>query len=114
MRMSLDGSADIVEYSRSDLSRKFGLHPRDLRFLDSSLRNLPSILSRKKVIVVNLEAFKALIAADTVLMFDSYYPHVQQIIPLIKGKSKIKIATRIQTNPLFPHLSCLVFPCGFD
>ena len=72
------------EYSSLQLARRFGLHPRDMRFLDSSLRNLPSILVRRSVIIVNLELFKAIISAKEVLMFDPYYPHIQSVVPLMK------------------------------
>jgi hypothetical protein len=60
------------DISRHDLAVRFGLHPRDLRFLESSLRNLPSILTRKRVIIVNLELFKAIISADSVIIFDQW------------------------------------------
>jgi hypothetical protein len=84
--IELDESGGHVEaeYSALQLARRFGLHPRDMRFLDSSLRNLPSILVRRSVIIVNLELFKAIISAKEVLMFDPYYPHIQSVVPLMK------------------------------
>jgi hypothetical protein len=65
------------------------LHPRDLRFLDASMRNLPSILARRKVIIVNLDMFKALITADRVLMCDTWYPHVQAVVQPMQGQTAI-------------------------
>ena len=72
------------DFSPLQLARRFGLHPRDMRFLDSSLRNLPSLLVRREVIIVNLELFKAIISAREVLLFDPWYPHIQSIVPLMK------------------------------
>ena len=72
------------DYHPLQLARRFGLHPRDMRFLDSSLRNLPSLLVRREVIIVNLELFKAIISHKEVLMFDPWYPHIQSIVPLMK------------------------------
>lgn len=56
LEVSADGGhhRDVC-FSRGELSSTLELHPRDLRFLDASMRNLPSILARKKVIIVNLE-----------------------------------------------------------
>ena len=84
LEIHTDGSHYERQYSRLQLARRFGLHPRDLRFLDSSLRNLPSLLVRREVIIVNLELFKAIISATEVLMFDPWYPHIQSIVPLMK------------------------------
>ena len=84
LEIHTDGTHSECEYSRLQLARRFGLHPRDLRFLDSSLRNLPSLLVRREVIIVNLELFKAIISATEVLMFDPWYPHIQSIVPLMK------------------------------
>jgi len=80
LEVSSDGHCRECEYSRAELSEQLELHPRDLRFLDTSLRNLPSILTRKRVIIVNLELFKALITRDRVLMFDPDYPHVAKVV----------------------------------
>ena len=84
LELHIDGTHYERQYSRLQLARRFGLHPRDLRFLDSSLRNLPSLLVRREVIIVNLELFKAIISATEVLMFDPWYPHIQSIVPLMK------------------------------
>lgn len=81
LEVSADGGHHRdVSLSRAELSSQLELHPRDLRFLDASMRNLPSILARKKVIIVNLEMFKALITADRVLMSDTWYPHVKEVV----------------------------------
>lgn len=82
------GNYRDVEFSRAELSSMLDLHPRDLRFLDTSMRNLPSILARRRVIIVNLEMFKALITADRVLMFDPWYPHVQSVVQPLQGKQQ--------------------------
>jgi len=81
LEVSSDGTHQRdVTFSRAELSSMLGLHPRDLRFLDASMRNLPSILARRKVIIVNLDMFKALITADRVLMSDTFYPHVKAVV----------------------------------
>lgn len=136
LEVSADGGhhRDVC-FSRGELSSTLELHPRDLRFLDASMRNLPSILARKKVIIVNLEVrvrgiswqmrclgadvralvwpcshrltesaivvllcalalalllsqmFKALITADRVLMYDTWYPHVKGVVQPMQGRS---------------------------
>lgn len=50
-----NGMHRTLEMSRVDLSKDLDLHPRDLRFLDASMRNMPAILARKKAIIVNME-----------------------------------------------------------
>lgn len=48
------------------------IKPRDLRKLDSSQPNLvPTILSRRTTIIVNMLHIRALIKADTVILFDA-------------------------------------------
>ncbi|CAF0850032.1 unnamed protein product [Didymodactylos carnosus] len=88
--LEVNTTGDVVtsEFRRSDLGHRFSLHPRDIRFLDSSLRNLPSILSRAKVIIVNLELFKAIISADSVCLFDPSYSHIQEIVSLLTNSLK--------------------------
>ncbi|CDO71150.1 hypothetical protein BN946_scf184845.g20 [Trametes cinnabarina] len=47
--------------------------PRDLRKIDSRIPNLvPTILVRKEAILVNILHIRALIKADTVILFDTY------------------------------------------
>lgn len=58
------------EFKKSELIQKYGLQPRDLRKIDSSL--LPTILVRPKAILMNLLHIRCLIQADRVLVFDAY------------------------------------------
>lgn len=58
------------EFKKSELIAKYGLLPRDLRKIDSSL--LPIILVRESAILVNLLHIRALIKADRILVFDAY------------------------------------------
>ena len=58
------------EFKKSELIAKYGLLPRDLRKIDSSL--LPHILVRKSAILLNLLHLRVLIQADRVLVFDAY------------------------------------------
>ncbi|RKP22591.1 hypothetical protein SYNPS1DRAFT_25618 [Syncephalis pseudoplumigaleata] len=57
------------EFSKHQLC----VEPRDLRKIDSNFINqLPAILVRDKVILVNLGHIRALIRADLVILFDTY------------------------------------------
>ncbi|KAF1991383.1 cora-domain-containing protein [Aulographum hederae CBS 113979] len=69
-----DGGGNVVvvdgEYKKTELIAKFGLLPRDLRKIDSSL--LPHILVRPSAILINLLHLHCLIKHDRVLVFDAY------------------------------------------
>ena len=58
------------EFKKSELIAKFGLLPRDLRKIDSSV--LPHILVRSSSILLNLLHLRVLIQKDRVLVFDAY------------------------------------------
>ncbi|TAQ88948.1 hypothetical protein B7494_g2743 [Chlorociboria aeruginascens] len=58
------------EFKKSELIAKYGLLPRDLRKIDSSV--LPHILVRPSAILINLLHLRVLIKANRVLVFDSY------------------------------------------
>jgi len=58
------------EFKKTELIQKYGLLPRDLRKIDSSL--LPSILVRPSAILINLLHIRCLIKNDRVLVFDTY------------------------------------------
>lgn len=67
------GSIDVIKgiVRKSDLCRQHDLDPRDLRKLDSLQPNLvPTILSRRSAILINMLHVRALIKADTVILFD--------------------------------------------
>ncbi|KAH8084261.1 cora-domain-containing protein [Filobasidium floriforme] len=56
---------------KSDLCKQHDLDPRDLRKLDSLQPNLvPTILSRRSAIIVNMLHVRALIKADMVILFE--------------------------------------------
>ncbi|KAK1223976.1 magnesium ion transporter [Marasmius sp. AFHP31] len=60
-------------FNRSDLSTTHQLDPRDLRKIDSRVPNLvPTILVRKEAFLVNILHIRALVKADTVILFDTY------------------------------------------
>ncbi|PBP19267.1 inner membrane magnesium transporter mrs2 [Diplocarpon rosae] len=69
-----DESGNVVlasgEFKKSELIAKYGLLPRDLRKIDSSL--LPHILVRPSAILINLLHLRVLIKANRVLVFDAY------------------------------------------
>ncbi|KAI5448878.1 magnesium ion transporter [Naganishia albida] len=59
-------------YRKMDLCKRHDVDPRDLRKLDSLQPNLvPTILSRRTTIIVNMLHIRALIKADTVILFDA-------------------------------------------
>jgi len=65
-------STSSGEFKKSDLSVKHGLHPRDLRKIDSRIPNLvPTILVRKEAILVNILHIRALVKANSVILFDT-------------------------------------------
>ncbi|KAL9084099.1 MAG: hypothetical protein Q9165_008237 [Trypethelium subeluteriae] len=66
------GNVTLVsgEFKKSELIQKYGLLPRDLRKIDSSL--LPNILVRPSAILINLLHLRVLIKHDRVLVFDAY------------------------------------------
>ncbi|KAL8898111.1 MAG: hypothetical protein Q9207_006864 [Kuettlingeria erythrocarpa] len=67
-----NGDVTLVngEFKKSELIAKYGLLPRDLRKIDSSL--LPHILVRPSAILINLLHLKVLIKNDRVLVLDAY------------------------------------------
>ena len=67
-----NGSVTLVsgEFKKSELIAKYGLLPRDLRKIDSSV--LPHILVRPSAILINLLHLRVLIQSDRVLVFDAY------------------------------------------
>ncbi|KIJ63040.1 hypothetical protein HYDPIDRAFT_176130 [Hydnomerulius pinastri MD-312] len=61
------------QFKRSDLCNDHRLNPRDLRKIDSRVPNLvPTILIRKEAILINILHIRALVKADTVVLFDTY------------------------------------------
>lgn len=67
-----NGNVTLVsgEFKKSELIAKYGLMPRDLRKIDSSV--LPHILVRPTAILLNLLHLRVLIQSDRVLVFDAY------------------------------------------
>ena len=67
-----NGKVTLVngEFKKSELIQKYGLLPRDLRKIDSSL--LPHILTRPSAILINLLHIRCLIKYNRVLVFDAY------------------------------------------
>ncbi|KAF8250542.1 cora-domain-containing protein [Wilcoxina mikolae CBS 423.85] len=69
-----EGNVTVVsgEFKKTELCTKHGLLPRDLRKIWVPSTIVPHILVRKNSILVNLLHIRALIKADTVLLFDIY------------------------------------------
>lgn len=66
------GNVTLVsgEFKKTELIAKYGLLPRDLRKIDSSL--LPHILVRPSAILINLLNLRVLLKHNRVLVFDAY------------------------------------------
>ncbi|KAI0694509.1 cora-domain-containing protein [Cytidiella melzeri] len=61
------------QFKKSDLCSEHRLNPRDLRKIDSRIPNLvPTILVRKEAVLVNILHIRALVKADTVVLFDTF------------------------------------------
>ncbi|KAJ7863838.1 cora-domain-containing protein [Mycena olivaceomarginata] len=61
------------QFKKSDLCGEHRLNPRDLRKIDSRVPNLvPTILIRKEAFLVNILHIRALVKADTVILFDTF------------------------------------------
>ncbi|KAI9889854.1 MAG: magnesium ion transporter [Vezdaea aestivalis] len=67
-----NGKVTLVngEFKKTELIAKYGLLPRDLRKIDSSL--LPNVLVRPSAILINLLHLRVLIKYNRVLVFDAY------------------------------------------
>ncbi|EPY50691.1 magnesium ion transporter Mrs2 [Schizosaccharomyces cryophilus OY26] len=81
------------DFKKMDLCKQNGLLPRDLRKLNTSINSIvPVILVREGSILVNLLHLRALIKADSVLLFDVYgsqHSHSQsQFIYELQGRLK--------------------------
>ncbi|EIW51629.1 Mg2+ transporter protein cora-like protein [Trametes versicolor FP-101664 SS1] len=73
--LDAEGSVTTIsgQFKKSDLCSEHRLNPRDLRKIDSRIPNLvPTILVRKEAILVNILHIRALVKADTVILFDTY------------------------------------------
>ncbi|KAF9003336.1 hypothetical protein BDQ17DRAFT_1242170 [Cyathus striatus] len=61
------------QFKKSDLCAEHRLNARDLRKIDSRIPNLiPTILVRKEAVLINILHIRALVKADTVVLFDTY------------------------------------------
>ncbi|KAF7323604.1 Magnesium transporter [Mycena kentingensis (nom. inval.)] len=70
-----DGNVKTIsgQFKKSELCGEHKLNPRDLRKIDSRVPNLvPTILIRKEAFLLNILHIRALVKADTVIIFDSY------------------------------------------
>ncbi|RPD55538.1 cora-domain-containing protein [Lentinus tigrinus ALCF2SS1-7] len=73
--LDADGNVKTIsgQFRKADLCSEHRLNPRDLRKIDSRIPNLvPTILVRKEAILVNILHIRALVKADTVILFDTY------------------------------------------
>ncbi|PGH11394.1 hypothetical protein AJ79_04895 [Helicocarpus griseus UAMH5409] len=106
----LDGNGDVTlvngEFRKSELIAKYGLLPRDLRKIDSSV--LPHILVRHSAILISLLHLRVLIKADRVLVFDAYGSadsYTQSVFMYdLEGKLRQKeLASRQSTPGALPY-----------
>ncbi|KAL2368100.1 mitochondrial inner membrane magnesium transporter mrs2 [Blastomyces gilchristii SLH14081] len=98
-----NGNVTLVngEFKKSELIAKYGLLPRDLRKIDSSV--LPHILVRHSAILISLLHLRVLIKADRVLVFDAYGStdsYTQSVFMYdLEGKLRQKEVTGRQSSP---------------
>jgi magnesium transporter len=65
--------AGPVSTGRASPADQVHVQPRDLRKIDSRIPNLvPTILVRKEAVLVNILHLRALVKADTVILFDTF------------------------------------------
>jgi len=92
------------EFKKSELIAKYGLLPRDLRKIDSSV--LPHILVRPTAILINLLHLRVLIQSDRVLVFDAYGStdsYTQSLFMYdLEGKLRQKTSTSSHPDPSNP------------
>lgn len=106
-----NGNVTLVsgEFKKSELIAKYGLLPRDLRKIDSSV--LPHILVRPTAILINLLHLRVLIQSDRVLVFDAYGStdsYTQSLFMYdLEGKLRQKHDPRSSTNYLPYELRAL-------
>src|SRR5947207_7123527 len=97
-----NGSVTLVsgEFKKSELIAKYGLLPRDLRKIDSSV--LPNILVRPSSILINLLHLRVLIQSDRVLVFDAFGStdsYTQSLFMYdLEGKLRQKADARTASN----------------
>lgn len=97
-----NGSVTLVagEFKKSELIAKYGLLPRDLRKIDSSV--LPHILVRPSAILINLLHLRVLIQYNRVLVFDAYGStdsYTQSLFMYdLEGKLRQKADPRAMSN----------------
>ncbi|TFK49290.1 Mg2+ transporter protein cora-like protein [Heliocybe sulcata] len=73
--LDLEGNVKTIsgQFKKSILCSEHGLNPRDLRKIDSRTPNLvATILVREQAFLVNILHIRALVKADTVILFDTY------------------------------------------
>ncbi|KKZ67015.1 hypothetical protein EMCG_07284 [[Emmonsia] crescens] len=98
-----NGNVTLVngEFKKSELIAKYGLLPRDLRKIDSSV--LPHILVRHSAILISLLHLRVLIKSDRVLVFDAYGStdsYTQSVFMYdLEGKLRQKEASGRQSSP---------------
>ncbi|EGC49102.1 inner membrane magnesium transporter mrs2 [Histoplasma capsulatum var. duboisii H88] len=98
-----NGNVTLVsgEFKKSELTAKYGLLPRDLRKIDSSV--LPHILVRHSAILISLLHLRVLIKSDRVLVFDAYGStdsYTQSVFMYdLEGKLRQKEAAGRQSSP---------------
>ncbi|OJD18059.1 hypothetical protein AJ78_01889 [Emergomyces pasteurianus Ep9510] len=98
-----NGNVTLVngEFKKSELIAKYGLLPRDLRKIDSSV--LPHILVRHSAILISLLHLRVLIKSDRVLVFDAYGStdsYTQSVFMYdLEGKLRQKEAAGRQSSP---------------
>jgi magnesium transporter len=65
---------NIIAVEKNDIASKLKIPQRDIRNVDSSFRNLPTIAVRPNAIIINLELARAIITAEECMLVGPLHP----------------------------------------
>ncbi|MEI7511037.1 MAG: CorA family magnesium transporter [Candidatus Peregrinibacteria bacterium] len=89
-RIAPDGTLEVREVSKRDLSERFRLHSRDLRPV-LLLRQLSTISVRGDSVIVNLEELKMVVGKERAyILFSGHEKMTREFVELISDKIKTK------------------------
>ena len=106
------GNSRVEEVGKNSIRRRTGIHARDLRILDPALSFPPTILTRQRAIVINLEQVKSIITANEMLLLNSKDPGVAAFVRDLELKlSSLDRSTQTVSNSHVSY-SCIHMKCN--
>eukprot|EP00871_Galdieria_phlegrea_P003219 jgi/Galph1/3899/GphlegSOOS_G2572.1 len=89
VEVDAQGNITSKQLQKTELASSLRLNYRDLRVVDPSFRNeSPVFLARKNAVIVHLEHIRAIVQANSVLIFDPANPAVQNLLPQLRSRIK--------------------------